>query len=188
MLAGAGRHGVSRVNVVTAGRAGRLAAPRKRPASARPGEPVAAGEARRLAAALSKGMALVAEPPQVPAVVIALPAEIDKASAGRAGQQRGSAIAPGVRTVIAGMTATRFVTDRASACWCGPTSRRPRTEPGCGWWPPPRAVWRAVTLAALDQLLAIYPGLSQALAARPAPRPEPRHKPSWTAQPAQSTA
>ena len=38
------------------------------------------------------------------------------------------------------------------------------------------AVWRALTLAGLDQLLPIYPSLSQALAARPAPRPETRHK------------
>ena len=38
------------------------------------------------------------------------------------------------------------------------------------------AVLRALTLAGLDQLLAIYPGLSQALAARPAPQPETPHK------------
>jgi hypothetical protein len=37
--------------------------------------------ALRLAAALSRGMALVADPQQLPAVVIALPAEIDMANA-----------------------------------------------------------------------------------------------------------
>ena len=53
-------------------------------------------------------MALLADPQQLPAVVISLPAEIDMASADRVGQQLGSALAPGVGTVIADMTATRF--------------------------------------------------------------------------------
>ena len=53
-------------------------------------------------------MALVADPQHLPAVVIALPAEIDMANADRVGQQLGAALAPGVATVIADMTATRF--------------------------------------------------------------------------------
>jgi anti-anti-sigma regulatory factor len=53
-------------------------------------------------------MALVAGLRQWPAVVLALPAKIDMANAGRVGQQLGSALAAGVKTVIADMTATRF--------------------------------------------------------------------------------
>jgi STAS domain len=50
----------------------------------------------------------VADPQHVPAVVVALPAEIDVANAGQLGQQLGSAFAPSVTTVIADMTATTF--------------------------------------------------------------------------------
>src|SRR5215472_3456589 len=53
-------------------------------------------------------MVLVADPQQLPAVVVALPAEIDMASADQVGQQLCAAFAPGVKTVIADMTATRF--------------------------------------------------------------------------------
>jgi anti-anti-sigma regulatory factor len=43
-------------------------------------------------------------------VVVTLPAEIDMANAGQVGQQLGSAIAPGVRVVIADMTAATLIT------------------------------------------------------------------------------
>jgi anti-sigma B factor antagonist len=121
-------------------------------------------------------MAPVADPQQLPAVVIALPVEIDMASADRVGQQLGSALAPGVRTVIADMTATRFcdssgisalVKAHGQAAANGTELRLAVASP---------AVLRALTLAGLDQLLAIYLSLSQALAARPAPQPETPHK------------
>jgi anti-anti-sigma factor len=120
-------------------------------------------------------MALVADPQQVPAVVVALPAEIDMANADRAGQQLGSDIAPGVRTVIADMTATRFcdssgismlVRARKQAAANGTELRLVVASP---------AVLRTLTLAGLDDLLPTYPSLSQALAAPPAPGSEPRH-------------
>jgi len=120
-------------------------------------------------------MALVADPQQVPAVVVALPAEIDMANADRAGQQLGSAIAPGVRTVIADMVGTRFcdssgismlVRAHGQAAANGTELRLVVASP---------AVLRTLTLVGLDQLLAIYPSLSQALAAPPAPGSEPRH-------------
>jgi anti-sigma B factor antagonist len=119
-------------------------------------------------------MALVADPQQVPAVVVALPAEIDMANADRAGQQLGSAIAPGVRTVIADV-GTRFcdssgismlVRAHGQAAANGTELRLVVASP---------AVLRTLTLVGLDQLLAIYPSLSQALTAGSAPRPEPRH-------------
>jgi anti-anti-sigma regulatory factor len=54
-------------------------------------------------------MARVADPQHRPQpVVITLPAQIDMANAGCAGQQLGSALTPGVTTVTADMTATTF--------------------------------------------------------------------------------
>lgn len=117
----------------------------------------------------------MADPQQLPAVVIALPTEIDMANADRVGQQLGSALAPGVRTVIADMTATRFcdssgintlVRAHQQAAANGTELRLVVASP---------AVLRPLTLTGLDDLLAIYPSLSQALAAGSAPRPETRH-------------
>jgi len=118
----------------------------------------------------------VADPQQLPTVVIALSAEIDMANAGRVGQQLGSALAPGVRTVIADMTATRFcdssgismlVRARRQAAANGTELRLVVVS---------TAVLRTLTLVGLDQLLPIDSSLSQALAAGPAPRPETPHK------------
>jgi anti-sigma B factor antagonist len=120
-------------------------------------------------------MALVADPHQLPAVVIALPAEIDMANADRAGQQLGSAIAPGVRTVIADMMATRFCDSSGINMLVRAHNQAAANRTELRLAVASRAVLRALTLAGLDQLLAIYPSLSQALAA-PAPRPETPHK------------
>jgi len=118
----------------------------------------------------------LADPQHLPAVVIALPVKIDMANADRAGQQLGSAITPGVRTVIADMMATSFcdssgismlVRAHKQAAANGTELRLVAASP---------AVLRTLTLAGLDQLLPIYPSLSQALAARPAPRPETPHE------------
>ena len=120
-------------------------------------------------------MGLVADPQRLPAVVVALPTEIDMTNADRVGQQLGSALTPGVRTVIADMTATRFcdssgismlVQAHKQAAANGTELRLVVASP---------AVLRPLTLTGLDDLLAIYPSLSQALAAGSAPRPETRH-------------
>ncbi len=121
-------------------------------------------------------MALVAGPQQVPAVVVALPAEIDMANAGRAGQQLGSALAPGVRTVIADMTATRFCDSSGISMLVRAHKQAAANRTELRLVVRSTAVLRTLTLAGLDHLLPIYPSLSQALAARPAPRPETRHK------------
>ncbi len=176
MLAGAGRNGVSRLNVVTVGRAGASGRTAQAVGLSPAREPVAAGEALRFAAALPKGMALVADPQQLPAVVVALPAEIDMASADRAGQQLGSAIAPGVRTVIADMTATRFCDSSGINMLVRAHQQAAANRTGLRLVVASTAVLRALTLAGLDHVPPIYPSLSQALAAGPAPGPEPRHK------------
>jgi anti-sigma B factor antagonist len=117
-------------------------------------------------------MVLVADPQQLPAVVIALPAEIDMASAGQAGQRLGSAFAPGVKAVIADMTATTF----CDSSGISPLVRAHRQAAANGTElrlvVRSAAVLRALTLVKMDDLLPIYPSLSQALAAAPQPRHE----------------
>ena len=148
----------------------------RRPAQPSPVIPWPPGADRGLAAALPKGMALVADPQHLPAAVIALPAEIDMANADQVGQELGSAFTPGVRTVIADMTATRFcdssginmlVRVHQQAAANGTELRLVVASP---------AVLRILTLLGLDDLLAIYPSLSQALRQGQRPRPEQRHE------------
>ena len=114
----------------------------------------------------------MADPHQLPAVVIALPAEIDMANAGQAGQQLGSAFAPGVRAVIADMTATTFCDSSGIAMLVRAHKRAAANGTELRLVVGSAAVRRALTLVRLDDLLPIYPSLSQALA-RP---PQPRHE------------
>ena len=114
-------------------------------------------------------MALVAEPQQVPAVVIALPAEIDMANAERVGQQLGSAIAPGVRTVIADMMGTSFCDSSGMSMLVRAYKQAAANGTELRLVVASAAVLRPLTLAGLDDLLPIYPSLSQALTAPSAP-------------------
>src|SRR5262249_26174042 len=106
LVAAARRNGVNRLNGVTVGRAGGSdpTAP-SGSLSPAPVRPWPLGSPDR---GLVKGMVPVADPQQLPAVVIARPAEIDMANADRTGQQLRAALSPGVTTVVADMTATRF--------------------------------------------------------------------------------
>jgi hypothetical protein len=98
----------------------------------------------------------VADPQHLPQpVVIALPAEIDMANAGQVGHQLGSALAPGVKTVIAGMTATTLcdssgisipsafctvlVVTRCSAARAALGGSSPRREVPDWFWAPRQA-------------------------------------------------
>jgi anti-sigma B factor antagonist len=117
-------------------------------------------------------MALVAGPRHVPAVVIALPAEIDMASAGRAGQQLGSAFTPGVSTVIADLTATTFCDSSGISMLVRAHKQAAANNTQLRLVVPSAAVLRALTLVGMDDLLPIYPSLSQALAAGPEPGPK----------------
>jgi anti-sigma B factor antagonist len=130
---------------------------------------------RGLAADLTKGMGLVANPQQLPAMVIALPAEIDIANADRVSQQLASVLTPGVRTVIADMTATRFCDSSGMSMLARAYKQAAANRTELRLVVLSTTVLRTLTLVGLDQLLPIYPSLSQALAARPGPRPEPRH-------------
>jgi len=130
---------------------------------------------RGLAADLPKGIALVADPQQLPAVVIALPAEIDMANADRVSQQVGSAFTPSVKTVIANMTATRFYDSSGINMLVRAHQQAAANRTELRLVVPSTAVLRTLTLTGLDQLLPIYPSLSQALATRPWPGSETRH-------------
>jgi len=121
-------------------------------------------------------MALVADPQQLPAVVVALPAEIDMANADRAGQQLRSALAPGVRALIADMTATRFCDSSGINMLVRAHQQAAANGTELRLVVASTAVLRTLMLLGLDDLLAIYPSLSQALAAGPAPGPETRHE------------
>ncbi len=177
LLAGAGRNDVTRPNAVTLGRAEGIWPHRaKQSASAQPGEPVAAGKpGPQLSCRLPKGIALVADPHHLPAVVIALPAEIDMANADRVGQQLRAALAPGVATVIADMTATRFCDSSGINMLVRAHGQAAANGTDLRLVVVSTAVLRTLTLLGLNQLLSIYPSLSQALTAGPAPRPETRH-------------
>jgi anti-sigma B factor antagonist len=121
-------------------------------------------------------MAVVADPHQLPAVVVALPGEIDMASAGRAGEQLGAAIAAGVKTVIADMTATTLCDSSGIRMLVRARHQAAATGTELRLVVASTAVRRAFTLVRLDQLLPIYPRLSQALAAGPTPAPPPHHQ------------
>ena len=118
----------------------------------------------------------MADPPRVPPpVVIALPAEIDMANAGQVGQQLGSALAPGVTTVIADMTATIFCDSSGISMLVRAHKQAAASRTEVRLVVPSTAVLRALTLVEIDRLLPIYPTVSQALAARPVPGPHTRH-------------
>jgi len=120
-------------------------------------------------------MALVAGPPQLPPpVVIALPAEIDMATAGRAGQLLGAAFAPSVATVIADMTATTFCDSAGISMLVRAHQQAAATRTQLRLAVPCTAVRRTLALVQVDSLLPVYPSLHQALAAKPAPRAHPR--------------
>ncbi len=117
-------------------------------------------------------MALVANSQHLPAVVIALPAEIDMANAAEVGQQLGSAVEPGVKTVIADMTATTFCDSSGISMLVRAHKQAAANGTELRLVVPATAVLRSLTLASIDQLLPIYPSLSTALAAGPQPRHE----------------
>jgi anti-anti-sigma factor len=121
-------------------------------------------------------MALVADPQHLPAVVVALPSEIDMASAGRASQQLGAALAPGIKTVIADMTATRFCDSSGISVLVRAHKQAAANGTQLRLVVVSTIVLRALRLVQLDDLLPIHPTLSQALAAEPASGPQTSHQ------------
>jgi len=121
-------------------------------------------------------MALVADPHYLPAVVIALPAEIDMANASQVGQQLSSTLAVGVRAVIADMSATTFCDSSGISMLVQAHKQADANGTQLRLVVRSTSVLRALTLVRIDQLLPIYANLSQALAAAAEPGPPPRHE------------
>jgi anti-sigma B factor antagonist len=115
-------------------------------------------------------MAVMAGPPHTPAVVIALPAEIDMANAGQVGEQLGAALTPTATTVIADMTATTFCDSAGISMLVRARNQATATHTELRLAVPATPVRRTLTLVGIDDLLPVYPSLSQALTARPPPR------------------
>ena len=107
----------------------------------------------------------MADPQHVPAVVVALPAEIDMANADQLGRQLGSAFSPSVRTVIADMTATTFCDSSGIKMLLAARKQAVANRTQLRLAVPSTAVRRTLTLMRMDQLVPIHPTLSQALAA-----------------------
>jgi anti-anti-sigma factor len=118
----------------------------------------------------------VADPQHLPAVVVALPAEIDMANADRVGRQLGSACTPGVRTVIADMTATKFCDSSGISMLVRTHKQAAANKTQLRLVVPSTTVLSTLTLVGMDDLLPIYPSLSHALAAGPEPGPKARQE------------
>jgi anti-sigma B factor antagonist len=96
-------------------------------------------------------------------VVVALPAEIDIANAGRVGEELSSAIARGAGIVIADMTGTRFCDSSGISMLVQAHRQAAANGAELRLVVLATAVLRALKLVRMDFLLPIYPSLDAAL-------------------------
>ena len=118
----------------------------------------------------------MADPQHLPAVVVALPAELDMTSADQVGQQLGAALAPGVKTVIADLTATTFCDSSGISVLVRAHKQAAANGTQLRLVVHSTVVLRSLRLVQMDSLVPICPTLSQALAAGPAPAPQTHHQ------------
>jgi anti-sigma B factor antagonist len=104
-------------------------------------------------------------------VVVTLPAEIDIANADRIGEELCAAFAPGIRTVIADMTGTRFCDSSGISMLLMAHRKASASNAELRLVALSTVVLRALTLVRIDHLLRVYPSLAEAL--KPGPAPEP---------------
>jgi len=104
-------------------------------------------------------------------VVVTLPTEIDIANADRVGEELCAAFAPGVRTVIADMTGTRFCDSSGISMLVVAHRQAIASNAELRLVAVATEVLRALTLVRIDHLLPVYPSLAEAL--KPEPVPEP---------------
>ena len=107
--------------------------------------------------------------PARPAVVT-LPAEIDISNAERIGEELCAAFAPGVRVVIADMTATRFCDSSGISILVLAHRKALTNKAELRLVAAATAVLRALTVVRLDHLLPVYSSLAEALAAGISPK------------------
>jgi anti-sigma B factor antagonist len=103
-------------------------------------------------------------------VVVALPAEIDISNAEHIGEELCAALAPGVTTVIADMTATRFCDSTGISMLVLAHRKALANNAELRLVAMSTAVLRALTLVRIDHFLPVYPSVADAL--RPGPPPE----------------
>ena len=103
-------------------------------------------------------------------VVVTLPAEIDIANAERIGEELCAAFAPGVTTVIADMTRTRFCDSSGISMLVMAHRKATASHAELRLVALSTAVLRALTLVRIDHFLSVYPSVADAL--RPGLPPE----------------
>jgi anti-anti-sigma factor len=108
-------------------------------------------------------------PAQPQAVVVTLPTEIDIANADSVGEELCAAFAPGVRTVIADMTGTRFCDSSGISMLIVAHQKALSNHAELRLVVLSTAVLRALTLVRIDHLLPVYPSLAEALLPEPPP-------------------
>jgi anti-sigma B factor antagonist len=107
-------------------------------------------------------------------VVVALPAEIDMATAGQAGEELGSVLAGHPRTVIADMTATRFCDSSGISMLVRAHKQAAAHGTELRLVVRSTAVLRTLALAGIGQLLPVFSTVTQARAVTPVPDPQHR--------------
>lgn len=104
-----------------------------------------------------------------PVVVVTLPAEIDISNADGIGEELCAAFAPGVRTVIADMTGTRFCDSSGISVLIQAHRKARANNAELRLVALSTTVLRALTLVKIDHLLPVYPSLAVALLPDPPP-------------------
>jgi anti-anti-sigma factor len=97
-------------------------------------------------------------------VVVTLPAEIDMDNADQIGQQLDAALAPGVATVVADMTATRFCDTSGVRMLVLAHKEAAAHNAELRVVIPSADVLRVLAILKADRVLRIYPSLKDALA------------------------
>jgi anti-sigma B factor antagonist len=115
-------------------------------------------------------------------VVVALPAEVDMATAGQAGVDLGSVIARNPCMVIADMTATRFCDSSGISMLVRAHKQAAANGIELRLVVRSAAVLRTMALTGVGDLLPIFPTVTQALATASVPEPQPHCERSWTAR------
>lgn len=102
--------------------------------------------------------------------VVTLPAEIDLANADGVGADLHAALASGVTVVVADMTATTFCDSRGYRALVLAHKHAVTSGAELRLVVPSAGVLRVMGVLGLDAVLAIYPGLPEALTVQPEPK------------------
>ncbi len=106
--------------------------------------------------------------PRTPAhgqpVIVTLPAELEIASAGPAGEQLAAALTPGTRVVIADMTATTFCDSMGIGTLVRAHKQATANGTQLRLLLPSPNVLRVLTIQGIETMLPVYDSLEQALA------------------------